>query len=89
MVEVECHISIKKDDHCFLEPKKMRLLKGIIQTGSLRGAAKELKISYQTAWNMMNEMNNMAPKPLIIKQRGGVNGGGAELSAYGALILLE
>lgn len=89
MIEVEWQISIKKNGNCFLSAAKAELLAEIIQSGSLSGAAKKLKISYQHAWNMINEMNRLAPEPLVIKQRGGANGGGAEISAYGIRILQE
>lgn len=89
MIEVECHISIHKNGNCFLSPAKTELLHKIIQCGSLSGAAKQLKISYQHAWTLIDEMNRVAPSPLVIKQRGGVNGGGAEISTYGERILNE
>lgn len=89
MIEVECHISIKKNGYCFLNPSKTALLLQILKCGSLNGAAKELKISYQHAWTMVDEMNRIAPSPLVIKQRGGARGGGAEISGYGVRILDE
>lgn len=89
MIEVECHISIKKGGNSFLNATKTELLKEIIKSGSLSGAAKKLKISYQHAWNMIDEMNRIAPEPLVTMQRGGANGGGAVISAYGERILGE
>lgn len=89
MIAIECHISVKKDGTCFLGAAKTELLNEIVRSGSLSGAAKTLKISYQHAWNMIEEMNQMAPEPLVTKQRGGANGGGAEISAYGERILRE
>ena len=89
MIEVKCHISIKKDGACFLDHYKTGLLNEIMQNGSLSAAAKKLKISYQHAWTMIDEMNRVAPEPLVIKQRGGANGGGAEISGYGIRILQE
>lgn len=89
MIEVECHISIKKDGFCFLGPSKAALIDEVVRCGSLKGAANNLKISYQHAWNMIEEMNRLAPEPLILKQRGGANGGGAEISVYGQRILRE
>lgn len=89
MIEVDCHISIKKDGTSFLSPVKTELLKEIVQSGSLSGAAKKMKISYQHAWTMIDEMNRVAPEPLVIKQRGGAHGGGAEISVYGEKILSE
>jgi len=72
-----------------LDPAKTWLLYEIMQNGSLSGAAKKLKISYQHAWNMIDEMNRLAPEPLVIKQRGGANGGSSEISVYGERILQE
>jgi molybdate transport system regulatory protein len=89
MIEVECHISIKRNGVNFLNPVKTELLHEIIQSGSLSGAAKKLKISYQHVWTMIDEMNRAAPEPLVVKQRGGANGGGAMITAYGERILGE
>jgi molybdate transport system regulatory protein len=89
MIEVECHISIKKNGYSFLSTTKTELLNEIMHCGSLSGAAKKLKISYQHAWTMIVEMNRLAPSPLVIMQRGGINGGGTEISSYGRRILKE
>lgn len=89
MIEVECQISIKKDGTCFLGPLKTQLLQEIRQSGSLRGAAKKMEVSYQHIWTMIDEMNRVAPSPLVTKQRGGANGGGAEITSYGEKILSE
>jgi molybdate transport system regulatory protein len=89
MIEVECQISIKKNGYSFLSPAKTELLNQIMQSGSLSSAAKKLKISYQHAWTMIVEMNRLAPSPLVIMQRGGINGGGTEISGYGRRILKE
>jgi molybdate transport system regulatory protein len=82
MIEVGCQIFIRKDGYNFLDPLKSK-------NGSLSCAAKNLKISYQHAWNLINEINQAAPEPLVLKQRGGANGGGAEISGYGKRILSE
>ena len=87
MIEVECVISINKNGICFLGPIKTKLLQEIHNCGSLNAAAKKLKISYQHAWMMLNDMNTAAPHPLVVKKRGGINGGGAEISDYGMKIL--
>jgi len=89
MIEVECHILIKKDGVSFLNPLKTQLLKEISKNGSLSGAAKNMEISYQHVWTMVDEMNRIAPSPLFLKQRGGANGGGTAISGYGERILRE
>jgi len=89
MIEVDCHISIKKDGVVFINPLKTQLLREIKKNGSLSGAAKEMEISYQHVWTMIDEMNRMAPYPLVLKQRGGANGGGTSISDYGERMLRE
>jgi molybdate transport system regulatory protein len=89
MIEVECHISIKKDGVNFLNPLKTELLNEIRKCGSLNSAAKNMEISYQHVWTMIDEMNRQAPSPLVTKQRGGANGGGTAVSDYGERMLRE
>jgi molybdate transport system regulatory protein len=89
MVEVTCQLSISRNGQAFLSPQKTELLRQIKACGSLNAAAKAIGISYQHAWNLINEMNRTSPNPLVEKQRGGANGGGATVSAYGEQILNE
>jgi molybdate transport system regulatory protein len=89
MIEIKCHIDILKNGTAFLDSPKTSLLHEIDFHGSLSSAAKHLKISYQHAWNIIDEMNRVAPEPLVMKQRGGANGGGAQLSPYGKRVLKE
>lgn len=87
--EVELQIFIKRDGRQLLGPGKIFLLREIHRGGSLRTAAKELKMSYQHAWHVIDEMNRVASTPVVIKQRGGTGGGGALLTDYGKRILEE
>ena len=89
MIEVVCQISIKKDGVSFVNPLKVQLIKEIMKNGSLSGAAKNMKISYQHVWTMVDEMNRIAPSSLFLKQRGGIHGGGTAISDYGERILRE
>lgn len=89
MIELEVKISVKRDGEEFLNPLKTALLVEVIHTGSLSAAAKRLRLSYQHSWNLVREMNGIASEPMVITKRGGSNGGGAELSAYGLKILNE
>ncbi len=88
-IEVEIRLQIKKNGSLFLRAGTIELLKSIDRTGSLRISAKEIHISYQTAWNLINELNLAASSPVVIKHRGGRGGGGAKLSEYGKNVLRE
>ena len=88
-IEIEFQIFVKRDGRQLLGPGKIILLREIHRSGSMRMAAKELKMSYQHAWSIIDEMNQVAPYPVVIKQRGGTGGGGATLTEYGKRILSE
>lgn len=89
MIQVRLHIYIDQDGKKFITPERMALLQKVKSTGSMVAAAKECNISYQNAWTMIDEMNELAPEPIVEKHRGGKGGGGAILSSYGKLLLKE
>jgi molybdate transport system regulatory protein len=66
-----------------LGPGKIRLLEQIRDTGSISGAARQLRISYRRAWLMADALNRAFPGPLIETMAGGSRGGGARLSPLG------
>ena len=67
----------------FLGDKRIRLLEAIEQIGSISQAAKAVPMSYKAAWDAVDDMNNVAPEPLVHRSAGGRNGGGTELTAFG------
>lgn len=85
---IDTEITVKKDDQLFLNRRRIDLLKSIRYNGSILSASKTLNISYQQAWTFIKEMNELSPLPIVIRQRGGSNGGGAVVTPYG-LELIE
>lgn len=86
---VYTNIEIEKNGECFLNMKRVRLLKLVKEKGSINAASKELKMSYQQAWHFINHMNELSPLPLVVRQRGGTNGGGAVITKYGEKTIIE
>ncbi|WP_075601649.1 winged helix-turn-helix domain-containing protein [Saccharicrinis aurantiacus] len=80
---INTKLEIDKNGVLFLNEKRIRLLKLIGDLGSINAATKEMKMSYQQAWSFIKEMNEMSPLPLVIRKRGGSNGGGAYLTKSG------
>jgi molybdate transport system regulatory protein len=66
----------------------MALLEAIRDTGSMTRAAKAVGISYKTAWERVQDMNNVAEHALVQRSAGGAGGGGTVLTAY-ALQLID
>ena len=52
------------------------MLEAIGSQGSISAAAKQQGISYRSAWDAVNEMNNLWDSPLVEKSPGGAHGGG-------------
>ena len=66
---------------------KARLLHALDQTGSIRGAAERLRMSYRGAWGRLREMERRLGEPLVIRQIGGRGGGGSKLTSFGRELL--
>ena len=63
--------------------RSIALLEAIGQLGSISAAAKQLNMSYRSAWDAVNEMNNLWDAPLVIKSPGGSRGGNTLVTPQG------
>ncbi len=86
---IQGDLEISKDGQVFLTAKRIALLKLVKEAGSINAASKALKMSYQQAWHFIKEMNELSPLPLVIRQRGGSNGGGAVVTKFGDKTIRE
>jgi molybdate transport system regulatory protein len=67
--------------------EQVELLQGVADTGSISAAARQVGVSYKTAWDRIEAMNNMAEQPLVDRSAGGAKGGGTRLTEYGQRML--
>lgn len=82
-IEVSGTVSLKKTDMAFLGGERIALLEKIDEYGSISKAAKAVGVSYKTAWDTINTINDMSEKPLFIRVTGGKSGGGTRLTEEG------
>ncbi|MFB9078668.1 winged helix-turn-helix domain-containing protein [Flavobacterium procerum] len=80
---IEVRVWIEETEGPFLGIGKIWLLENIRKTGSITNAAKEMKMAYRQAWQLVEEMNRRAESPLVEKLLGGKGGGGARLTEAG------
>ncbi|QGG78202.1 TOBE domain-containing protein [Pseudomonas syringae] len=73
--------------HMVRRPQRIALLQHIAEQGSITRAAKSAGLSYKAAWDAIDELNNLAQKPLVERSVGGRGGGGAKLSVEGERVL--
>ena len=64
-------------------PGKIELLEKIEALGSISAAGRAMAMSYRRAWELVEELNALFGKPVVERQVGGRNGGGARLTALG------
>lgn len=86
---VKFRIWLYKNEAKILGKGRVELLEHIAQTGSITNAAKQMKMSYRQAWQMVQDMNQNASTPLVEKKLGGKEGGGARLTSAGVKAIKE
>jgi len=80
---------LQREERNFLGSEQINLLEKIDELGSITKAAKAVGVSYKTAWDMVNLINNLAEKPLVDRLTGGKGGGGTTLTPEGKTVLKQ
>ncbi|MHA7943225.1 winged helix-turn-helix domain-containing protein [Formosa sp. 3Alg 14/1] len=88
-MEIKSRIWIEKDGKPFIGYGKIELLKKVDSEHSITAAAKALKMSYKKAWNLLNDMEQLAEEPLLVKSIGGKSGGSSKLTPYGKKLITQ
>lgn len=70
-----------------LDTKLITLLRQIRETQSVRDACSRMQISYSTAWNMLNFVEEALGYPLLLRNKGGPSGAGSVLTSRGQTLL--
>lgn len=87
MAELEGEIWLTDGAMNRLALEQLSLLQAIQETGSISAAAKATGISYKTAWDRLERLNNLSRSPLVSRASGGSKGGGTHLTPYGEQVL--
>jgi molybdate transport system regulatory protein len=68
--------------------ERIALLEAVMEHKSITKAAEITGFSYKTAWDAVNAINNLLPRPAFITRTGGSHGGGAEVTNEGRRLIL-
>lgn len=82
-LHIKSRIWISSEKGTFLGEGRIELLRKIRETGSISKAAKDMKMSYKKAWELVNSMNQQFSEPLVLVSTGGLNGGGSIITSLG------
>ena len=73
-MQAEILLTLKLQQRLFADPRRIALLKQIDLTGSISQGAKNAGISYKSAWDAINEMNQLSEQTLVERATGGKKG---------------
>jgi len=79
----QLHLRITLQPGSAFGPGKAELLERIAATGSISAAARQMRMSYKRAWQLVDDMNRSFRQPVIDTLAGGARGGGATLTSSG------
>ncbi|WP_395666633.1 TOBE domain-containing protein [Methylocella sp.] len=85
--EIDTQLSLKANGKLLVGRERVTLLEAVIAHGSITRAAEATGFSYKTAWDAVNAINNLLPRPAFITHTGGQNGGGVTVTEEGRRLL--
>lgn len=59
-MQAEILLTLKLQQKLFADPRRISLLKHIALSGSISQGAKDAGISYKSAWDAINDMNQLS-----------------------------
>lgn len=86
-LDPSCTVSLRLGGRQIIGELEARILRTIGQTGSLSLAARTLDLSYPFVWNTVSRIERAVNQKVVARERGGVKGGRAELTAHGKRLL--
>ncbi len=81
--ELNCKIWLERRGKKVFGDGPCDILNRVERTGSLRAAAREIRMSYSQAWRLVNLLEQRLGFSLLTKTAGGSSGGGSELTPEG------
>lgn len=88
-VKIRFRLWIDQGELPYLGIGRIVLLENIMKYGSITKGAEAINMSYRKAWQLVEDMNKLSDKPLVVKRLGGKEGGGAIVTKEGKQIIKE
>ncbi|MBR9973253.1 TOBE domain-containing protein [Magnetospirillum sulfuroxidans] len=85
--KVEAMLGLRREGRPMVGRDRIELLEAVGIHGSISKAAKAVGLSYKAAWDALNAVNNLLPRPAILGQTGGRQGGGAIVTDDGLALI--
>jgi len=85
--KIEAILALRGSGRSSVGRERIQLLEAVASTGSITKAAQAVGLSYKAAWDALNAINNLLPRPAVSAQTGGRHGGGATVTDDGRSLI--
>ncbi len=85
--KVEAILALRSGGRSPVGRDRIALLEAVASHGSITRAAQAVGLSYKAAWDAINAVNNLLPRPAVAAQTGGRQGGGATVTEDGRALI--
>jgi molybdate transport system regulatory protein len=86
--EIDTFLAWRAGGRLLIGRERIALLESVMEHKSITKAAEVTGFSYKTAWDAVNAINNLLPRPAFVTRTGGPHGGGAEVTGEGRRLIL-
>jgi molybdate transport system regulatory protein len=86
--EIDSLLAWRAGGRLLIGRERIALLEAVMEHKSITKAAEITGFSYKTAWDAVNAINNLLPRPAFVTRTGGSHGGGAEVTDEGRRLIL-
>lgn len=86
--KIDAMLALRSEGRFLMGRDRIKLLEAVAEHGSITKAAKAVGFSYKTAWDAVNAINNLLPRPAFVTRAGGKSGGGAEVTEEGRRLII-
>lgn len=85
--KIDTMLALRSDGRLLVGRERIVLLEAVAKHGSITKAAEMAGFSYKTAWDSVNAINNLLPRPAFVTKTGGASGGGAVITEEGLRLI--
>ena len=86
--EIDSLLAWRVGGRLLVARERIALLEAVMEHKSITKAAEITGFSYKTAWDAVNAINNLLPRPGFVTRTGGSHGAGAEVTDEGRRFIL-
>jgi molybdate transport system regulatory protein len=88
-MKVKSKVWLEKEGQLVFGAGRASILRAVEETGSLNAAAKKLDMSYRRLWSHITASEKRLGRELVVRNKGGKGGGGAQLTGFAQELLVK